>query len=54
MYKRNPSLGGGTPVIQILKLDACYSKSLEDVICKVKKETASPTVARRPRRQYIP
>ena len=39
--QEEPVVGGGTPVIQILKLDACYSKSLEDVICKVKKETGA-------------
>ena len=44
MYTRNPSWGGGTPVIQILKLDTCYRKSLEHVNCKVKKETAAPAV----------
>ena len=35
---------GGTPVIQILKPDACYRKSLEHMNCKVKKETADPAV----------
>ena len=43
MYTMNPSLGGGTPVIQILKRGE-YVKSLEHVICKVKKETANPAV----------
>jgi hypothetical protein len=39
---RDPSLGGGTPDIQILNQDACYSKSLEHDESKVKKETARP------------
>ena len=43
-YTRNPSLGGGTPVIQILKPDACYRKSLEHMNCKVKKGTGAPAV----------
>jgi hypothetical protein len=43
MYTMNPSMGGGTPVIQILKREE-YVKSLEHVICKVKKETANPAV----------